>query len=82
MTFGVNMLALVNGEPQVLNLKQMLVHYLDHQKEVVTRRTRFDLKRAQDRAHILEGLMIALDNIDAIIELIRASQTDEEAKMD
>lgn len=80
MTFGVNMLALVNGEPQVLNLKQMLVHYLDHQKEVVTRRTRFDLKRAQDRAHILEGLMIALDNIDAIIELIRASQTDEEAK--
>lgn len=80
MTFGVNMLALVNGEPQVLNLKQMLVHYLDHQKEVVTRRTRFDLKRAQDRAHILEGLMIALDNIDAIIALIRASQTDEEAK--
>ena len=80
MTFGVNMLALVNGEPQVLNLKQMLVHYLEHQKEVVTRRTRFDLKRAQDRAHILEGLMIALDNIDAIIALIRASQTDEEAK--
>src|SRR5699024_6020703 len=80
MTFGVNMLALVNGELQVLNLKQMLVNYLDHQKEVVTRRTRFDLKRAQDRAHILEGLMIALDNIDAIIALIRASQTDEEAK--
>ena len=80
MTFGVNMLAIVNGEPQVLNLKQMLVHYLDHQKEVVTRRTRFDLKRAQDRAHILEGLMIALYILDEFFSLIRASQTDEEAK--
>lgn len=80
LSFGVNMLALVNGEPETLTLKEMLHHYLEHQKEVVTRRTKFDLERAKARAHILEGLMIALDHIDEIIALIRASETDEEAK--
>ena len=79
-TFGVNMLALVNGEPVILGLKEALVHYLEHQKVVVRRRTEFDLKRAQDRAHILEGLRTALDHIDAIISLIRGSSNDEEAK--
>lgn len=81
LSFGVNMLALVNGEPQTLTLKEMLYHYLEHQKEVVTRRTEFDLNRAKARAHILEGLMIALNHIDEIIALIRASETDEEAKL-
>lgn len=80
LSFGVNMLALVNGEPETLTLKEMLHHYLEHQKEVVTRRTKFDLERAKARAHILEGLMIALDHIDEIIALIRASENDEEAK--
>lgn len=79
-SFGVNMVALVNGKPQTLNLKEVLYYYLEHQKEVIVRRTRFDLKKAQDRAHILEGLRIALDNIDQIINLIRSSQTTEEAK--
>lgn len=79
-SFGVNTLALVNGEPKVLGLKEVLYHYLEHQKEVVTRRTKYELKRAEDRAHILEGLLIALDHIDEIIKLIRASQNDEEAK--
>ena len=79
-SFGVNTLALVNGEPKVLGIKEVLYHYLEHQKEVVTRRTKYELKRAEDRAHILEGLLIALDHIDEIIKLIRASQNDEEAK--
>lgn len=79
-SFGVIMLALVDGRPQVLTLKQMLEHYLDHRKEVVRRRTEYDLKKAQERAHILEGLKIALDNIDAIIKTIRASQTVEDAR--
>ncbi|MBF0848610.1 DNA gyrase subunit A, partial [Streptococcus danieliae] len=79
-SFGVNMVALVNGKPKTLNLKEVLYYYLEHQKEVIVRRTKYDLKKAQDRAHILEGLRIALDNIDKIIELIRASQTTEEAK--
>ncbi|MBE3587899.1 MAG: DNA gyrase subunit A [Thermoanaerobacteraceae bacterium] len=79
-TFGVIMLALVGGQPRVLNLKQMLEHYLDHQKEVVTRRTRFDLARAEARAHIVEGLRIALDHIDEVINLIRASRTVEIAR--
>ncbi|MBU0278092.1 MULTISPECIES: DNA gyrase subunit A [unclassified Gemella] len=79
-SFGVNMVALVNGKPKTLNLKEVLYHYLEHQKEVIVRRTRYDLKKAQDRAHILEGLRIALDNIDRIIELIRASKTTEEAR--
>jgi len=79
-TFGIIMLALVDGEPQVLNLKQILVHYLDHQKMVVRRRTEFDLDKAQARAHILEGLKIALDHIDEVISLIRSSKTGQEAK--
>jgi DNA gyrase subunit A len=72
-TFGIIMLALVDGKPLVLNLKDMLFHYLNHQKEVITRRTRFELGKAEARAHILEGLKIALDNLDEVIALIRAS---------
>lgn len=79
-SFGIINLALVNNQPCVLSLKQILVHYLDHQKEVITRRSRFELAKAQDRAHILEGFKIALDHIDAIIATIRASQTAEIAK--
>lgn len=79
-SFGINMLALVDGEPRVLNLKDCLYYYLEHQKEVVTRRTKFDLEKAEARAHILEGLRIALDHIDAIISTIRGSQTTEAAK--
>jgi DNA gyrase subunit A len=78
--FGVNMLALVNGiEPRVLNLKDILEEYIEHRKIVITRRTKFDLNKAKDRAHILEGLKIALDNIDAVITTIRKSPTKEEA---
>jgi DNA gyrase subunit A len=72
-TFGVIMLALVDNQPKVLNLKEVLVHYLDHQKDVVVRRTRFELLKAEERAHILEGYRIALDNIDEVIAIIRAS---------
>ena len=79
-TFSVIMLALVNGQPKVLNLKQILYHYVQHQKDVVTRRNKFELNKAEARAHILEGLRIALDNIDAVISLIRASKTTQEAK--
>ena len=79
-TFGVNMIALVNNEPKVLNLYQMLDYYLIHQKDVVTRRTKYDLNKAEERAHILEGLMIALDNIDEVISIIRGSRTTNEAK--
>lgn len=79
-TFGVIMLALVNNQPKVLNLLQMLNYYLDHQKDVVTRRTRYDLNKAEERAHILEGLLIALDNIDEVIRIIRGSQTVQLAK--
>lgn len=79
-TFGIIMLALVNGEPLVLNLKQVLEHYLTFQKEVIRRRTKYDLDKARARAHILEGLRIALDHIDAVISLIRASKTTSEAK--
>ena len=78
--FNVNMLALVNNEPKVLNLKQVLKYYLKHQKEVVTRRTQFDLEKAQARAHILEGLLVALDHIDEIVSIIRSSKTVNEAK--
>jgi DNA gyrase subunit A len=74
--FGVNNLALVNGVPKQLTLRQMLQYYIDHQVDVVTRRTEFDLKKAQARAHILEGLLIALDNIDEVISIIRSSHTD------
>ncbi|CAM3277893.1 DNA gyrase subunit A [Pediococcus acidilactici] len=79
-TFGFNMLAIVNGAPKVLSLKQILQYYLQHQEEVVRRRTEFDLKKAEARAHILEGLRIALDHIDEIIAIIRGSQTAEVAK--
>ena len=72
-----NSIALVNNEPQTLTLKQMITYYLEHQEEVIKRRTKFDLKKAEDRAHILEGLKRALDQIDAIIELIRTSRTTE-----
>lgn len=79
-SFGFNMLAIVNGVPKVLSLKQILVHYIEHQKEVITRRTIFDKKKAEARAHILEGLRIALDHIDEIIHIIRSSNNDELAK--
>ena len=79
-TFGVNMLALVNNEPVVMNLLQMLEYYLKHQEEVVTRRTRYDLNKAEERAHILKGLLIALDNIDEVIQIIRGSQSTAIAK--
>ncbi|MFL0248562.1 DNA gyrase subunit A [Candidatus Clostridium stratigraminis] len=79
-TFGVIMIALVNNEPQTLNLKQILVHYLDFQKEVIRRRTQFDLDKALARAHILEGLRIALDHIDEVISIIRSSKTTDQAR--
>ncbi len=79
-TFGVNNLALVNGEPKVLNLYELLNYYLIHQKDVITRRTKFDLNKAEERAHIVQGLIIAQDNIDEVIHIIRSSQTTQEAK--
>jgi len=79
-TFGVIMLALVKNQPKVLNLLQMLSYYLDHQKDVVTRRTKYDLNKAEERAHILEGLLIALDNIDEVIRIIRNSENVQSAK--
>ncbi|MGA9174731.1 MAG: DNA gyrase subunit A, partial [Thermoactinomyces sp.] len=79
-SFGVNMLALVDGQPQVLNIKSVLSHYIDHQVEVIRRRTQYDLNKAEERAHILEGLRIALDHIDEVIALIRASATTAEAR--
>ena len=78
-TFGANNLALVNGVPKCLSLREILGHYVDHQVDVVTRRTRFDLKKARARAHILEGYLLALDHIDEVISIIRSSQTDAEA---
>jgi len=79
-TFGINMLALVDGQPKVLNLKQALQHYLDHQKVVIRRRTQFELRKAEARAHILEGLRIALDHLDEVISLIRNSETTDIAR--
>ncbi len=79
-TFAVSMLALVDNTPKVLDLKSMLYHYLEHQKEVIVRRTKFEMKRAQDRAHILEGLRLAVDNIDEVVRIIRASGNVPEAK--
>ncbi|MFA9556234.1 DNA gyrase subunit A [Evansella sp. AB-rgal1] len=79
-SFGINMLALVNGQPKVLSLKEVLYHYVEHQREVIRRRTAFELKKAEARAHILEGLRIALDHIDEIIALIRGSQTTDIAR--
>ena len=72
-SFGLNMVALVDGVPRTLSLKELIHHYVDHQREVVTRRTQYELRRAEARAHILEGLLIALDNLDAVIALIRSS---------
>ncbi|WP_105619226.1 DNA gyrase subunit A [Vallitalea okinawensis] len=79
-TFSINMLALVNNEPRVLNLQQVLEHYLEHQKDVITRRTKFELNKAEARAHILEGLLKALDHIDEIIKIIRGSENTAQAK--
>ena len=79
-SFGFNMLAIQNGVPKILSLRQILYAYIEHQKEVVTRRTQFDKEKAEARAHILEGLLIALDHIDEVIRIIRASETDQEAQ--
>lgn len=80
ITFGIINLCLVNGEPKVLNLKEIIKYYVDHQRNVVRRRTQFDLEKAEARAHIIEGLKIALDNIDRIIKIVRESSDDQEAK--
>ncbi len=80
-TFGAILLAIVNGEPKILNLKECLEHYIDFQVEIITRRTQFDLKKAQERCHILEGLKIAIDNIDEVIKIIRASKDTATAKI-
>ena len=81
VTFGVNMVAIAGGKPVLLNLKQLIAHYVDYQKGVVTRRTEYELKQAKARAHILEGLMIALDNLDEVIALIRASKSPKDARV-
>lgn len=80
VTFGIIMLALVNGEPKVLNLKELIQHFIDHRHQVITRRTEFELKKTEERANILEGLKIALENLDAVIKLIRGSKTPQEAR--
>jgi len=79
-TFGVNMIALVNGEPKTLSIKDVLHHYIKHQEDVVTRRTKYDLEKAEKRAHILEGLLVAIKNIDEVIEIIKTSKDTNEAK--
>ena len=79
-SFSVNNIALVKGRPQLLNLKEMILHFVEHRHDVVVRRTKFELRKAEERAHILEGLIIALDNLDAVIKLIRASKNTEEAR--
>jgi len=79
-TFGIIILAIVNNRPELLNLKQALVHFIDHRKLIIVRRTRYDLRKAEERAHILEGLKIALDNLDEVVALIRKSRTPPEAK--
>lgn len=79
-TFGVNMIALVGNEPKLLNLKEILVYYLKHQEDVVTRRTKYDLNKAQERDHLLQGLLVALDHIDEVVNIIRSSKTVQEAK--
>ena len=80
-TFGVILLAIVNNRPQVLTLKEMLEHYLRHRRDVTVRRTRYDLRKAEDRKHILDGLLIALDNLDEVIEIIRGSRNAEAAQI-
>jgi DNA gyrase subunit A len=79
-TFGVNMVALVDNVPRTLSLREMIGHYVDHQREVVIRRTQFELRRAEERAHVLEGLLIALENLDEVIALIRSSRDPEAAR--
>jgi DNA gyrase subunit A len=79
-TFGMNMVALLDGQPRLLNLKQMLEAFLRHRREVITRRTKFELKKARERGHVLEGLAVALANVDEIIAMIKASATPAEAK--
>jgi len=79
-SFGINMLAIVNNRPEVLTLKDLLGHFLEHRQEVIIRRTRFDLKKAEEKAHLLEGLKIALDNLDLVVDLIKSSATPKEAK--
>src|SRR2546421_6446864 len=81
-SFGMNMVALVDGQPRLLNLKQFIEEFLLHRREVVTRRTRYELRRARERGHILEGLAVALSNVDTIIELIKKSPTPGEAKIE
>ncbi len=81
-SFGIIMLALVDGEPKVLNLKEMLYYYVEHQKDIIVRRTKFDLKKAEDRKHIVEGLQIALDNLDEVIRIIRAAKDVPQARND
>ncbi|MBI5206402.1 MAG: DNA gyrase subunit A [Candidatus Firestonebacteria bacterium] len=81
-SFGIIMLALVNNQPKVLNIKEILYYYLEHRKEIVVRRSRFDLRKAEEKAHILEGLKIALQNLDAVIKTIRSSASPEEAKIE
>ncbi len=81
-SFGMNMVALVDGQPRLLNLKQFLEHFLTHRREVVVRRTRYELTRARERGHMLEGLAVALSNVDEIIALIKAASTPAEAKAD
>jgi DNA gyrase subunit A len=79
-SFSVNNIALVNGRPEMLNLKDMVKHFVEHRHDVVVRRTEYELRQAEKRAHVLEGLLIAIDNLDAVIKLIRASATVDEAK--
>src|SRR5437764_3622570 len=79
-TFGVNMVALVDNVPKTLSLREVIGHYVDHQREVIVRRTKYELRRAEDRAHVLEGLLIALANLDEVIELIRSSRDPEAAR--
>ena len=81
VTFGVNMVAIADGKPQLMGIREILTHYIRHQEDVVTRRTKFDLEAAQHREHILEGLMVAIDNIDEVIALIRASKTPKDARI-
>src|SRR5436309_12434164 len=79
-TFGVNIVALVDNVPRTLSLREVIGHYVDHQREVIVRRTKYELRRAEERAHVLEGLLIALDNLDEVIELIRGSRDPESAR--
>lgn len=81
VTFGINMLALVNNEPKTLSMKEMIGHYIEHRKNIVTKRTAFDLKKAEERIHVLEGLIVALNNLDEAIKLIREAKSGEEAKI-